>query len=199
MREEASEKVERAMHERKRDAAVWQFGKRVTSRKQAIAIGLSEARRAVGRYRGRRPAAKAVVHAAGQQSLNCWLNRATSLLTGASVTRLRPTSPQARPASPRALLPDPHRLTITSTAFSMSCADTHSAANGNCARLRRVGRQQAHERQTRAVVPHGSIANALEAGSPYGFVSVSATWGCWSSISFISIRLLDVDVHALRA
>jgi hypothetical protein len=42
----ASKKVERAMHERKRGTLrSGRSGKRVTSRKQAIAIGLSEARR----------------------------------------------------------------------------------------------------------------------------------------------------------
>ena len=43
----ASEKVERAMHERKHGTLKsGRSGKKVTSRKQAIAIGLSEARRA---------------------------------------------------------------------------------------------------------------------------------------------------------
>ena len=43
----ASKKVERAMHERKRGTLKsGRSGKKVTSRKQAIAIGLSEARRA---------------------------------------------------------------------------------------------------------------------------------------------------------
>ena len=42
----ASKKVERAMHERKRGTLKsGRSGKKVTSRKQAIAIGLSEARR----------------------------------------------------------------------------------------------------------------------------------------------------------
>jgi hypothetical protein len=42
----ASQKVERAMHERKRGTLrSGGSGKKVTSRKQAIAIGLSEARR----------------------------------------------------------------------------------------------------------------------------------------------------------
>ena len=42
----ASKKVERAMHERKRGKLrSGRSGKKVTSRKQAIAIGLSEARR----------------------------------------------------------------------------------------------------------------------------------------------------------
>src|SRR5262245_21689844 len=54
----ASQKVERAMHERKRGMLrSGRSGKRVTSRKQAIAIGLSEARRAgakVPRPRSRR-------------------------------------------------------------------------------------------------------------------------------------------------
>jgi hypothetical protein len=43
----ASEKVEKTMHERKEGTLrSGSSGKRVTSRKQAIAIGLSEARRA---------------------------------------------------------------------------------------------------------------------------------------------------------
>ena len=43
----ASQKVERAMRERKRGTLrSGRSGKRVTSRKQAVAIGLSEARRA---------------------------------------------------------------------------------------------------------------------------------------------------------
>jgi hypothetical protein len=43
----ASEKVERAMHEKKKGTLrSGKSGKKVTSRKQAIAIGLSEARRA---------------------------------------------------------------------------------------------------------------------------------------------------------
>jgi hypothetical protein len=48
--DKASEKVERAMHERKRGTLrSGGSGKKVTSRKQAIAIGLSEARRAGGK------------------------------------------------------------------------------------------------------------------------------------------------------
>jgi hypothetical protein len=46
----AQDKVERAMLERKRGTLKsGRSGKRVTSRKQAIAIGLSEARRAGGK------------------------------------------------------------------------------------------------------------------------------------------------------
>ena len=45
-REKASEKVERAVHDQKRGTLrSGGSGKKVTSRKQAIAIGLSEARR----------------------------------------------------------------------------------------------------------------------------------------------------------
>jgi hypothetical protein len=62
----AEQKVERAMHERKRGTLrSGGSGKKVTSRKQAIAIGLSEARRAGGkvprkgaRKRSRKGAAK---------------------------------------------------------------------------------------------------------------------------------------------
>ena len=46
----ASEKVKKAMRERKRGTLKsGRSGKRVTSRKQAISIGLSEARRAGGK------------------------------------------------------------------------------------------------------------------------------------------------------
>jgi len=46
----AFEKVEKAMHERKRGTLrSGRSGKKVTSRKQAIAIGLSEARRSGGK------------------------------------------------------------------------------------------------------------------------------------------------------
>jgi hypothetical protein len=45
--EKAQSKVKRAMHERKRGTLKsGRSGKRVTSRRQAIAIGLSEARKA---------------------------------------------------------------------------------------------------------------------------------------------------------
>jgi hypothetical protein len=46
----AKEKVKKAMHERKKGKLKsGRSGKKVTSRKQAIAIGLSEARRAGGK------------------------------------------------------------------------------------------------------------------------------------------------------
>ena len=48
--QKAQEKVEKAMHERKHGTLrSGSTGKKVTSRKQAIAIGLSEARRAGGK------------------------------------------------------------------------------------------------------------------------------------------------------
>jgi hypothetical protein len=45
----AQEKVEKAMHERKRGTLRSGSGKKVKSRKQAIAIGLAQARRAGGK------------------------------------------------------------------------------------------------------------------------------------------------------
>jgi len=58
----ASEKIERAMHERKRGTLKsGGSGKTVKSRKQAIAIGLSEARRAgakVPKKKGSRKSSK---------------------------------------------------------------------------------------------------------------------------------------------
>jgi len=51
----ASEKVREAMHERKRGKLrMGRSGKKVKSRKQAIAIGLSQARRAGGKVPGKR-------------------------------------------------------------------------------------------------------------------------------------------------
>jgi hypothetical protein len=45
----ASNKVEKAMHEKKKGTLKSGSGKKVTSKKQAIAIGLSEARKAGGK------------------------------------------------------------------------------------------------------------------------------------------------------
>lgn len=45
----ASEKVEKAMHERKKGTLKSGSGKKVKSKKQAIAIGLSQAREAGGK------------------------------------------------------------------------------------------------------------------------------------------------------
>jgi hypothetical protein len=55
----ASAKVERAMRERRRGTLKsGRSGKKVTSRKQAIAIGLSEARRAGGKVPRRKGGAR---------------------------------------------------------------------------------------------------------------------------------------------
>jgi topoisomerase IA-like protein len=55
----AEEKVEKAMHERKRGTLKsGGSGKTVTSRKQAIAIGLSEARAAGGKVPAKKTTAK---------------------------------------------------------------------------------------------------------------------------------------------
>jgi hypothetical protein len=55
----ASKKVERAMHERKHGTLrSGRSGKKVTSRKQAIAIGLSEARREGAKVPGRKRSSK---------------------------------------------------------------------------------------------------------------------------------------------
>ena len=55
----AQKKVKRSMHEMKRgQLKSGRSGKKVTSRKQAIAIGLSEARRAGGKVPSRKTAPK---------------------------------------------------------------------------------------------------------------------------------------------
>lgn len=55
----ASEKVEKAMHERKRGTLKsGRSGKKVTSKKQAIAIGLSEARKEGGKVPSKKSSKK---------------------------------------------------------------------------------------------------------------------------------------------
>jgi hypothetical protein len=54
----ASEKVEKVMHEKKRGTLRSGSGKKVTSRKQAIAIGLSEARKAGAKVPKKKTSAK---------------------------------------------------------------------------------------------------------------------------------------------
>jgi Family of unknown function (DUF6496) len=57
--DKASEKVEKAMHERKRGTLrSGRSGKKVTSKKQAIAIGLSQARKAGGKVPRKRTSRK---------------------------------------------------------------------------------------------------------------------------------------------
>jgi hypothetical protein len=55
----ASQKVEKALHERKEGTLKsGRSGKKVTSKKQAIALGLSEARKAGGKVRRKKSASK---------------------------------------------------------------------------------------------------------------------------------------------
>lgn len=54
----ASDKVEKAMHEKKKGTLKSGSGKKVTSKKQAIAIGLSEARKAGGKVPRKKTASK---------------------------------------------------------------------------------------------------------------------------------------------
>ena len=55
----ASDKVEKAMHERKEGTLKsGRSGKKVTSKKQAIAIGLSEARKAGGKVPRKKSSSK---------------------------------------------------------------------------------------------------------------------------------------------
>lgn len=56
--EKASTKVEKAMHEKKKGTLKSGSGKKVTSKKQAIAIGLSEARKAGGKVPRKKSSSK---------------------------------------------------------------------------------------------------------------------------------------------
>ena len=63
----ASQKVERAMHERKRGTLKsGRSRKRVTSRKQAVAIGLSQARRAGAKVPARKSRTRSTTRAASK-------------------------------------------------------------------------------------------------------------------------------------
>jgi hypothetical protein len=54
----AADKVEKAMHEKKKGTLKSGSGKKVTSKKQAIAIGLSEARKEGGKVPRKKSASK---------------------------------------------------------------------------------------------------------------------------------------------
>jgi hypothetical protein len=54
----AAEKVEKTMHERKKGTLKTGSGKKVTSKKQAIAIGLAEARKEGGKVPAKKGATK---------------------------------------------------------------------------------------------------------------------------------------------
>lgn len=66
--ERASEKVGKAIHEEKRGELKTGTGKKVTSRKQAIAIGLSEARKEGARVPVKATGKKAAPKAAGKRT-----------------------------------------------------------------------------------------------------------------------------------
>ena len=67
----AQSKVERAMHERKRGTLKsGRSGKKVTSRKQAIAIGLSEPRRAGGKVPRKKAGGRKKTGGRGRKKMN---------------------------------------------------------------------------------------------------------------------------------
>jgi hypothetical protein len=75
----ASQKVERAMHERKRGTLKsGSSGRKVKSRKQAIAIGLSEARREGDRVPSRKSASKSRKSSSKRKSSTKKSSRKTS-------------------------------------------------------------------------------------------------------------------------
>jgi hypothetical protein len=118
----AEDKVKRAMHERKEGTLrSGSTGKKVTSRKQAIAIGLSEARRAGGKVLPKRSgAARRRSNAAARQArARAARNMATAVYSTTATTSQRSHSsgscftmkaamstpgmpPSARPSAARA-------------------------------------------------------------------------------------------------
>jgi hypothetical protein len=64
----AQKKVERVMHEKKKGTLKSGSGKKVTSRKQAIAIGLSEARKAGAKVPAKKGAKKSAKKTASKKT-----------------------------------------------------------------------------------------------------------------------------------
>jgi len=87
----ASDKVEKTMHERKHGTLKsGSSGKKVTSKKQAIAIGLSEARKEGGKVPARKSAAKKT--AAKKSSTGATSAKKASRKTAAKKTARKSTA-----------------------------------------------------------------------------------------------------------
>ena len=90
----AQSKVKKAMHERKTGTLrSGKSGKKVTSRKQAIAIGLSEARRAGGKVPVKKTAKKSAKKSAAKKSAT---KRTSKSAAKKSATRKSATKRSAR-------------------------------------------------------------------------------------------------------
>jgi hypothetical protein len=86
----AGEKVERAMHEKKRGTLKsGRSGKKVTSRKQAIAIGLSEARQEGAKVPKKKGAKKAAAKKKGTKKKGAKKKAAKKRSTAKKGTRKR--------------------------------------------------------------------------------------------------------------
>ena len=100
----AQDKVKKAMHERKAGTLrSGKSGKKVTSRKQAIAIGLSEARRAGGKVpkkSAKKKATKTSSSRAGRKSAKK-TTRKTTRKSSAKKTSTKKSSRKSTKRSPR--------------------------------------------------------------------------------------------------
>ena len=93
----AAEKVEKAMHERKLGTLKsGGSGKTVTSRKQAIAIGLSEAREAGGKVPAKKSAAKKSTGAKKTAAKRSTAKKAPAKKAAAKKTTARKTAAKKR-------------------------------------------------------------------------------------------------------
>jgi topoisomerase IA-like protein len=93
----AGEKVEKAMHERKHGTLKsGGSGKKVTSRKQAIAIGLSEAREAGGKVPAKKSAAKKSTGAKKTAAKRSTAKKAPAKKAAAKKTTARKTAAKKR-------------------------------------------------------------------------------------------------------
>jgi hypothetical protein len=88
----SKQKVARAMRERKRDTLKSSSGRKVRSRKQAIAIGLSEARRAGGKVPARKKKASSGRKTTGRKSSSGRKSSAGRKSSGRKTSSRRKTS-----------------------------------------------------------------------------------------------------------
>jgi Family of unknown function (DUF6496) len=97
--EKAQEKVEKVMHERKKGTLKsGSTGKKVTSRKQAIAIGLSEARRAGGKVPSKKSSSKKSTSKKSSKK-STTKKRASSKKSGSKKSSSRKSSSKKRSSS----------------------------------------------------------------------------------------------------
>ena len=121
----ASKDVESAMRRRKRGTLKSSSGRKVSSRKQAVAIGLSEARKK-GKKVPKKRATGAATTATRRKAATTATRRKATVAARKSAAARRRASPRARSSS----RPQASRSTSRSTRSARKAARTTSAVKG---------------------------------------------------------------------